>query len=173
MNHLDLMHPLNRIEIADLIATAFPPTRPARSHAYRMGVEKALEVASSGAMLPELFEVGTVAYDAYYAGADEGRAIWARHIATKANLPHRPLAPANGLDLLAAELISAGSIIASLIAHTTPDQLAAVRHELELAGVIRRVGSVSRTAERTDALVKTGFLIKGAPFSAYQAGAHQ
>lgn len=160
MNMHDLSHPLNRIEIADMIATAFPPTRPPRSEAYRLGVEKALETASSGNPLPNLYHAGTPRYDAFHAGADEGRAIWARHIAAKANLPHRQLAPANASDLLAAELINAGSIITAFIAHITPDQLSAVRAELELAGVIKRTGTVSRAAERKDALVKTGFLCR-------------
>jgi hypothetical protein len=157
MNPLDLMQPLNRIEVADLIATAFPPTRPARSQAYRLGVEKALETASGGVMLPDLFEAGTQGFDAYHAGADEGRAIWARHIATKANLPHRQLAPANAPDRLAAELIMASSIITSFIAHATPEQLSAVRAELELAGVITKTGYVSRAPERRAVLVEAGF----------------
>ncbi|MYM65453.1 hypothetical protein GTP45_01220 [Pseudoduganella sp. FT55W] len=160
MNMLELIKPLTRIEIADLIATAFPPTRPPRSEAYRLGVEKALETASSGTMLPDLYEAGTVAYDAFHAGADEGRAIWARHIATKANLPHRQLAPANAPDLLAAELIHASAIITSFVAHVTPEQLGSVRAELELAGVIRKTGTISRAVERTAVLVQTGFLFK-------------
>lgn len=160
MNPLDLIKPLDRIEVADLIATAFPPTRPARSQAYRLGVEKALETASAGMQLPELYDAGTQAFDAFHAGADEGRAIWARHIATKANLPQRAAMPPNAADLLAAELILANAIITAFVAHVTPEQLSAVRAELELAGVIRKTGTISRSIERTALLVQTGFLYK-------------
>lgn len=162
MNMLDLIKPLSRLEVADLIATAFPPSRPPRSEAYRLGVEKALETASTGTLLPDLYHAGTPRYDAFHAGADEGRAIWARHIAAKANLPHRQLAPANAPDLLAAELIHASAIITSFVAHVSPEQLSAVRAELELAGVIRKTGTVSRAVERTAVLVQAGFLYKPA-----------
>lgn len=163
MNMHDLIQPLNRIEIADMIATAFPPARPARSQAYRLGVEKALESVSAGVRLDDMYQAGSQGFDAFHAGVAEGRAIWARHIATKANLPHRPLAPANASDLLAAELILAGSVITSFIAHASPEQLTAVRAELELAGVITRTGTVTRAVERTAALVQTGFLYKPQP----------
>jgi hypothetical protein len=157
MNPLDLIQPLNRIQIADIIATAFPATRPARSEAYRLGVEKALETASAGDVLPELYHAGTPRFDAYHAGVVEGRALWARHIAAKANLPHRQLAPANASDVLAAELIHASTIITTLINHITRVQLADVRNVLLAEGVIGQTNMVSRAPERLAALVAAGF----------------
>lgn len=157
MNLLDLIKPLNRIEIADIIATAFPPTRPARSQAYRFGVEKALETASAGTALAEMYAAGTQAYDAFHAGVVEGRALWARHIAAKTNLPHRPLAPANAPDVLAAELINAGEVIATLMNHITGVQLSDVRMKLKEAGLIGKSNVVGRAPERHAALVTTGF----------------
>jgi len=157
MNQLDLMTPLNRIEIAGIVATAFPSTRPARSHAYRLGVEKALETASAGTMLMEMYEAGSQAFDAYHAGVVEGRALWARHIAAKASLPLRRLAPANAPDLLAAELIHAGEIITTMLNHMTSLQLGDVRAKLQQAGIITKTGYASRALERQAALVATGF----------------
>ncbi|SDH41659.1 MULTISPECIES: hypothetical protein [unclassified Duganella] len=153
----DLIQPLNRIEIADMIATAFPPSRPARSQAYRVGVEKALETASAGLRLNDLYETGTVAFDAFHAGVAEGRAIWARHIAAKAALPRRLLAPANASDLLAAELIQAGQIITVMLNHMTAVQLGDVRLQLEKQGVVTSAGYASRAPERQAALVAAGF----------------
>lgn len=157
MNMNDLIQPLNRIEIADMIATAFPASRPARSQAYRLGVEKALESASAGNRLDEMYAPGTQAFDAFHAGVTEGRAIWARHVASKAALPHRPLAQANASDLLAAELIHAGDIITAMLNHMTSLQMADVRSALQRDGVISKVGYVSRAPERQAALVAAGF----------------
>lgn len=157
MNMHDLIQPLNRIQIADMIATAFPPSRPARSQAYRLGVEKALESASAGARLEDMYEAGSQGFDAFHAGVAEGRAIWARHVAAKADLPHRPLAPANASDVLAAELIHASHIITVMLNHMTGVQLSDVRVQLEKDGVITKTGYASRAPERQAALAAAGF----------------
>jgi hypothetical protein len=87
----------------------------------------------------------------------EGRALWARHIASKAALPHRPLAPANAPDVLAAELIHSGEVITTLLNHITAVQLADVRHKLQQAGLIGKSNVVGRGPERHGVLVATGF----------------
>lgn len=158
-----VLQPLEQATLAQLLAEAFPPSRTPRSHAYRLGVQCALFAGVSGQVMPGMYDAGTTAFDAFHSGADEGRAIWARHLATLAELPTRQVTPANASDLLAAELLNAGEIIAVLLARATPHQLSAARNDLERAGVILKSGTVSRAVERTAVLVQTGFMARATP----------
>jgi hypothetical protein len=145
--------------MAELLEAEFPPTRPARSHAYLLGAEKAIESASLNAALPMMYEAGTQAFDAYHAGATEGRAIWARRVLNAPPASSRPAMPANGADLLADELIHASAIINAFVKHVTSLQLADVRRTLEREGMLKPTGCVSRTVERIGVLRATGFAL--------------
>lgn len=162
MNMADLpkdieLQPLQLATISKLYAENFPPSRPMRSAAYRLGASLAMCVAATGKGMPGMYEAGSVAFDAFHAGADEGRAIWARHVAAQAGLPHRQLTLANAADVLAAELIHSSTIISTMLNHITSLQLADVRAALMTAGVIGKTNMVSRAPERYAALVATGF----------------
>lgn len=61
-----------------LMDAAFFPGRTARSPEYRAGCRAALEFRLTGKPLPMLYAAGTAAADAFFAGIDEGHAIWQR-----------------------------------------------------------------------------------------------
>jgi len=62
-----------------LIRKAFPSTRPHRSVAYMLGAHELLLARACIGSSTCPYAAGTAEFDAYFAGADEGRAIWTRH----------------------------------------------------------------------------------------------
>lgn len=54
---------------------AFRPGREARSEAYKLGVLNFLKNRLEGAELACPFQAGSVQFDAYFAGCDEGRVL--------------------------------------------------------------------------------------------------
>lgn len=63
-----------------LMARAFNRPRTLRSAEYRYGTRAYLEGKFFGRPTTSPFADGTPQADAYYAGIDEGRHIWQRHI---------------------------------------------------------------------------------------------
>ncbi len=57
---------------------AFPTTRDPRSPEYRAGVMAALRWRCEGIQIRRPYAPGTAAADAWFAGLDEGHAIWRR-----------------------------------------------------------------------------------------------
>ena len=62
-----------------LICKAFPSTRTRRSVAYMLGAHELLLASAGIGSSTCPYATGTAEFDAYFAGADEGRAIWTRH----------------------------------------------------------------------------------------------
>lgn len=61
-----------------LFAAAFSVPRDPRSPAYKQGVLAALKFRIEGRRIPKLYDPATAEDDAYYAGVQEGHAIWRR-----------------------------------------------------------------------------------------------
>ena len=60
----------------DLFIAAFKTQRDARSNEYKHGVHRALRFRINGEDILCPYLEGTAASDAYYAGTQEGHAIW-------------------------------------------------------------------------------------------------
>jgi hypothetical protein len=63
-------------EIDRLVKAAFSGPRTPRSKEYKAGVRAALEFRMNGAPVREPCPPGTAAYDAFFAGVNEGHDIW-------------------------------------------------------------------------------------------------
>jgi len=75
LSHGDAPSPL-----ADsLMKAAFDRPRDPRSDAYKLGVRALLVSRSTKSVFVDRFAPGSVESDAFHAGVDEGRAIWANH----------------------------------------------------------------------------------------------
>lgn len=62
----------------ELFAAAFNQPRDPRSAAYKQGVLASLKFRIEGRRIPKLYDPATAEDDAYYAGVQEGHAIWRR-----------------------------------------------------------------------------------------------
>lgn len=67
-----------------LMALAFFPGRAPRSVEYREGCQAALEYRILSRRMPPRYRVGSCEADAWFAGAEEGHAIWRRKCETAA-----------------------------------------------------------------------------------------
>ena len=67
-----------------LMTTAFGRPRDPRSYPYKLGTFSLLVSRVTDAPLAHPYAPGTVDFDAFHAGVDEGRAIWTRHHAEAA-----------------------------------------------------------------------------------------
>jgi hypothetical protein len=64
-------------ELAELLlAQAFSKPRDARSGEYKEGIKVLLYARLTKTAMPRPYKAGTASYDAFYAGVDEGQAIW-------------------------------------------------------------------------------------------------
>lgn len=70
------------LKVDRLMDAAFFPGRTPRSAEYRAGCRAALEFRFAGKSLPMPYAAGTAAADAFFAGIDEGHAIWHRNHTT-------------------------------------------------------------------------------------------
>jgi hypothetical protein len=66
------------LHIERLMALAFFPGRAPRSSEYRQGCQAALEYRILGRRMHPPYPAGCSEADAWFAGADEGHAIWRR-----------------------------------------------------------------------------------------------
>lgn len=62
--------------VDELMAKAFYPGRPRRSEAYRLGVQAKLRRDLERLAIDCQYREGTAEFDAFFAGIDEGRAIF-------------------------------------------------------------------------------------------------
>lgn len=60
----------------ELFAAAFAVARDPRSNAYKQGVLAALKFRIEGRRIPKLYDPASAEDDAYYAGVQEGHAVW-------------------------------------------------------------------------------------------------
>lgn len=67
------------LKVQRLMDAAFFPGRTPRSAEYRAGCRAALEFRFAGQPLPMPYAAGTAAADAFFAGIEEGHAIWQRN----------------------------------------------------------------------------------------------
>lgn len=65
--------------IEQLMRNAFAPGRAPRSNEYKEGVRAVLNQRFVGKPLACPHKAGTASFDAFFAGVDEGRSIWAEH----------------------------------------------------------------------------------------------
>ncbi|MDQ2820821.1 MAG: hypothetical protein M3Y65_10555 [Pseudomonadota bacterium] len=72
------------LHVERLMALAFFPGRAPRSAEYRQGCQAALEYRILGRRMPPGYAPGCCEADAWFAGAEEGRAIWRRKCETAA-----------------------------------------------------------------------------------------
>lgn len=81
MNHVPYpMSPCAAVElVASLMRTAFEQPRTLRSEAYMKGARWLLEFRTQGLRPPCPYQIGTAEADAFFAGRDEGNAIWRAH----------------------------------------------------------------------------------------------
>lgn len=75
-------HGCSAVTVDSLIDAAFHPAlgRSSRSNEYRAGVKAVLMARLTNKPLAQPFKRGTTEADAFFAGTDEGRVIWAEHI---------------------------------------------------------------------------------------------
>jgi hypothetical protein len=66
------------LHIERLMALAFFPGRAPRSSEYREGCQASLEYHILGRRMPLSYRAGCCEADAWFAGAEEGHAIWRR-----------------------------------------------------------------------------------------------
>ena len=66
----------NALSVDRLYKSAFDTPRDPRSFEYKAGVRAALAYRIEGKRISRQYEPGTAQFDAYYAGIDEGHAIW-------------------------------------------------------------------------------------------------
>lgn len=71
------------LQVERLMAFAFFPGRAPRSIEYREGCQAALEYRILGRRMHPLYPAGCCEADAWFAGVDEGHAIWRRKIAPR------------------------------------------------------------------------------------------
>lgn len=69
------------LSVDQLLQTAFYNGRTPRSAEYKAGVRAALEHRIERKDFDMPYKVGTAAADAYFAGTDEGKAIWRAAVA--------------------------------------------------------------------------------------------
>lgn len=67
------------LQVDRLMALAFFPSRTPRSAEYRAGCRAALEYRVLGRTMRSEHSAGSCKADAWFAGAEEGHAIWQRH----------------------------------------------------------------------------------------------
>jgi hypothetical protein len=69
---------MTKTTVEELMAEAFAPGRDPRSQEYKTGVRAILAWRINGVPLemPPPFALGSAQADAYFAGQDEGKAIW-------------------------------------------------------------------------------------------------
>ena len=60
----------------DLFDQAFSQIRDPRSDEYRQGALAVLKMRCEGKAIPRRYPVGSVQFDAFCAGCDEGHRIW-------------------------------------------------------------------------------------------------
>jgi hypothetical protein len=72
-NHID-----GPLYVERLMALAFFPGRAPRSSEYRQGCQAALEYRILGRRMPPRYRAGSCEADAWFAGVEEGHAIWRR-----------------------------------------------------------------------------------------------
>lgn len=70
--------------VDDLMRAAFNIARDKRSDAYKLGARELLKHRAAGIRFVSPFPMGTAEADAFFAGSDEGRMIWTKHLATQA-----------------------------------------------------------------------------------------
>ncbi|MBE0574784.1 MAG: hypothetical protein IH613_02710 [Desulfuromonadales bacterium] len=61
---------------SDIFNQAFSQIREPRSEEYRRGVLAALEFRCEAVPIPRLYRVGSVQFDAFISGVDEGHRRW-------------------------------------------------------------------------------------------------
>lgn len=66
-----------------LVDTAFNRQRDPRSDVYKLGARSLLVSRATQSELTCYFRPGSVEFDAFFAGVDEGKAIWASHYGGK------------------------------------------------------------------------------------------
>lgn len=67
-----------------LMKAAFEKPRDPRSAAYKLGTRSLLNSRVGGGAFSIPFDAGTVEFDAFFSGVDEGKAIWSHHQAKDA-----------------------------------------------------------------------------------------
>lgn len=70
---------VSSLQVDRLMALAFFPNRTPRSAEYRAGCRAALEYRILGRTMRPEHSAGSCKADAWFAGAEEGHAIWQRH----------------------------------------------------------------------------------------------
>lgn len=153
--------------LKQLLTAAFPASRPPRSGAYIDGTRAAMELLLLELPLRCDYAGGSASFDAFQAGAVEGREIWARHM--EAQLLTRRAQPANAADLLAAELLHAEKIILEMLPMLSGVQKDMLGSALEAQGVIDNGDAgLTRYHERRAALTDAGFALPPASIATRQ-----
>jgi hypothetical protein len=153
--HAKFIGDVNAAALLDqLIGLAFSQSRTPRSEQYKIGVRAVLAAQVIGQPMACDFVPGSAAFDAFHAGAAEGRLIWAQHL--ERQLP-KSKRPANAMDLLAAELLHARQIICVMLNVMDDDQKRAITRDLDAAELIE-CGTV-RNHERDQALIAAGYIL--------------
>ena len=66
--------------VVQLMSAAFDRPRDPRSDAYKLGARSLLISRATNTPLVRMYAAGSVEFDAFHAGVDEGQAIWKRHL---------------------------------------------------------------------------------------------
>lgn len=72
--------PAALLKVERWLGIAFFPGRTERSPEYRAGCRAALEFRLAGRRIPARYAAGCAAADAFFAGVEEGHAIWRREM---------------------------------------------------------------------------------------------
>lgn len=75
--------------VEKLIGDAFHVARQPRSDAYKLGARELLKCRALGQPLICPHVAGTAYFDAFYAGCEEGKAIWQKHLDSEAGHGNR------------------------------------------------------------------------------------
>jgi len=65
--------------VEKLMKAAFDRPRDPRSFAYKLGVRSLLTSRATKTPLVRPYAAGTVEFDAFFSGVDEGHAVWRQH----------------------------------------------------------------------------------------------
>lgn len=66
--------------LADQLATERFAIGDARSDAYKLGFKDLIVCRAAGTTLPRVYAAGSLQFDAYHAGCDDARHVWAMRL---------------------------------------------------------------------------------------------
>lgn len=72
-----MMTPTAAAKLAEQMTAERFAIGDARSSVYKLGFHNMIISRATGAPMTRVYAAGTVQFDAYYAGADDGRNVWA------------------------------------------------------------------------------------------------